>query len=84
MSDKKDKNRFAEMTNVERMHEELVPEEYPDGPYGSSIRQDAPVRGKSSPWSKGQKRMSSYVYPDQEQHDDLPRQMPGAHPLHDE
>lgn len=49
MSDKKDKNRFAEMTNVERMHEELVPEEYPDGPYGSSIRQDAPVRGKSSP-----------------------------------
>lgn len=84
MAKDKEKNRFSELSNVEKAHEELIPEEYPDGPYGSSIRKDEPVRSKSTPWRKGQQRTSAYVYPDQERHDDLPRQMPGSHPIHDE
>lgn len=82
--DKKYENRFAEITNVETMKEQLIPEEFPDGPFGSPIRKNAKVEGKSSQWIKGQQRTSGYVYYDKERHDDLPRQMPGAHPLHDE
>lgn len=78
------KDTFSEMTNVENMHDRLIPEEFPEGAFGSPIRKQAKVEGKSTPWKKGQQRTSAFVYPDKDQHDDLPRRMPGAHPLHDE
>lgn len=77
-------NRFSEISTVEQRHDVLIPEEFPEGAYGSPINQYAKVEGKSTEWEKGQHRASNFVYPDKEQHDDLPRQMPGAHPLHDE
>lgn len=81
---KKGKQEYENFSNVERMNEELIPEEFPEGSFGSSIHKDERVVSKSTPWKKGQKRMSAYVYPDEDQHDDKPRQTPGAHPLHDE
>lgn len=70
--------------HIEMYQAELIPEEFPEGPFGSSIKKDEKVTGKSTPWEKGQRRASAYVYPDKEKHDDLPRRLPGSHPLHDE
>lgn len=77
-------NRFSEITNVEKMHDTLIPEEFPEGAFGSAIKKDVKVESKSTEWEKGQQRSSAFTYPDKERHDDLPRQTPGAHPLHDE
>lgn len=72
--------KYSDFSNVTQMKNELIPEEFPEGAFGSPIN----AKSKSTPWKKGQHRQSAYVYPDKEQHDDLPRQAPGAHPLHDE
>jgi len=77
-------NRFSEISNVEKLHDMLIPQEFPEGAFGSPIREHEKVEGKSTEWEKGQQRTSAFTYPDKEQHDDLPRQTPGAHPLHDE
>lgn len=77
-------NRFSEISNVENMHDTLIPEEFPEGAFGSSINKHTKVESKSTEWEKGQQRSSAFTYPDKEKHDDLPRRMPGAHPLHDE
>lgn len=69
---------------IEENQAELIPEEFPEGPVGSPINEDEAVTGKSTPWKKGQRRASAYVYADKEQHDDIPRRLPGSHPLHDE
>ncbi|GAA0428715.1 hypothetical protein GCM10008983_01330 [Lentibacillus halophilus] len=81
---KKDKRQYSDFSNVRNQQNKLIPEEFPEGPFGSEINDDEPVESKSTPWEDGQKRDSAFVYPDREQHDDLPRQTPGAHPLHDE
>ncbi|WP_284141670.1 MULTISPECIES: hypothetical protein [unclassified Virgibacillus] len=80
----KDKEQYTDVSSVEKQRENLVPEEFPEGPFGSAIRRDDPIFSKSSSWKKGQRRQSAFVYADKEQHDDLPRQAPGAHPIHDE
>ena len=85
MNNKKQKeNRYAEMSTVEKQRENLIPEEFPEGPVGSPIRAHEPVEGKSTEWKKGQQRTSAFTYADKEQHDDLPRRDADAHPLHDE
>lgn len=81
---KKGTDNFSNFSNVEKMQEDLIPEEFPEGAFGSQIGKEDPVFSKSTPWKKGQRRLSSYVYPDKDRHDDLPRRTPGAHPLHDE
>lgn len=81
--DKKE-DKYSEISTVQKRHDELIPEEFPDGPFGSAFNKEEPVRFKSTPWEEGQKRMSAFVYPDEERHDELPRKYPGAHPLHDE
>ncbi|UJL45188.1 hypothetical protein KFZ58_12295 [Virgibacillus sp. NKC19-16] len=81
---KKEKKNYSDFSNVDSRRNTLIPEEYPEGPFGSTIHKDEKVEGKSTPWREGQKRDSAFVYPDRDLHDDLPRQTPGAHPLHDE
>ncbi|MFB4169315.1 hypothetical protein [Virgibacillus sp. JSM 102003] len=80
---KKDKKKYSNFSNVNNQ-KNLIPEEFPEGPFGSAINDEEPVFSKSTPWEKGQRRQSAFVYPDKEQHEDLPRQTPGAHPIHDE
>lgn len=77
-------NRFSEISNVENLHDSLIPEEFPEGAFGSPINKQEKVESKSTEWEQGQQRTSAFTYPDKERHDDLPRQTPGAHPLHDE
>lgn len=81
---KKEKRNYSDFSNVDSMRNNLIPEEFPEGPSGSTIRKDEEVESKSTPWKEGQKRESAYVFPYKELHDDLPRQAPGAHPIHDE
>ncbi len=81
---KKDSKKFHPISTDENLHDALIPEEFPEGSFGSSIRKYETVEGKSTKWEKGQQRTSAFTYADKDQHDDLPRREPGAHPLHDE
>src|SRR5699024_12679200 len=81
---KRDQKKFSDFSNVRSMKNELIPEEFPEGAFGEPSSADHPAYSKSTPWEKGQRRLSAYVYPYKELHEDLPRQTPGAHPIHDE
>jgi len=80
---KRGKKQYSDFSNV-RNQQNLIPEEFPEGPFGSDINEEKLEGSKSTPWREGQKRESAFVYPNKELHDDLPRQTPGAHPIHDE
>ncbi|MEC5424952.1 hypothetical protein QGM71_15805 [Virgibacillus sp. C22-A2] len=80
----KDVKKYSDFSNVTNQRNLLIPEEFPEGAFGSSINKEEPVYSKSTPWGKGQFRESAFVYPYKELHEDLPRQTPGAHPIHDE
>lgn len=75
---------YSDFTNVEKQRNFLAAEEYPEGPYGSTIGKDTLVENKSTPWKDGQHYYSGFVYENRNLHQDLPRQYPGAHPTHDE
>lgn len=81
---KKEKKAFSPLSTDEKLHDYLIPEEFPEGPTGSPIHKHSKVEGKSTDWEEGQQRTSAFTYADKEQHDDLPRRGPNAHPLHDE
>ncbi|WP_090234714.1 hypothetical protein [Lentibacillus halodurans] len=80
MSREKKYSNFSNVTNQQN----LIPEEFPEGPFGSEINDEELKGSKSTPWREGQKRESAFVFPNKALHDDLPRQAPGAHPIHDE
>ena len=80
----KNNEKYSDFSTVKKMKNALIPEEFPEGAFGSPIGLNDPVFSKSSPWQKEQFRESAYVFPYKELHDDLPRQTPGAHPIHDE
>jgi hypothetical protein len=79
-----DSEKYTDLSNVEKQRNYLTAEEFPDGPLGSPIKQDEPVQLKSTPWKEGQRRYSSFNYEFKSLHQDLPRQMEGAHPTHDD
>ncbi|MCP3028263.1 cytosolic protein [Halobacillus sp. A5] len=82
---KKDKKRYSDFANVEAQRNFLVPEQLPEGPYGSPRNKDKPVSNeKSAPWTDEQRYYSAFNYEYKSLHQDLPRRMPGAHPTHDE
>jgi len=76
--------KFSDFSNVHNQKNYLIPEEFPEGSFGSPIDQEEAVYSKSTPWEKGQRRESAFVYPYKEMHEDVPRQTPGAHVIHDE
>ncbi len=83
MPDKKSRSYF-DLSNVEKRKNFLTAEEFPDGPFGSPIRKDEPVQNKSTPWQEGQRYYSNFNYENKTFHQDIPRQMEGAHPTHDD
>lgn len=80
----KDKREYSDFAVVEKQQNYLTAEEFPDGPYGSAFRKDEPVELKSTPWKDGQRRYSAFNYEYKSMHQDIPRQMPGAHIPHDD
>jgi hypothetical protein len=79
----KEKEIYTDFSNVENQRNYLVPESLPEGPYGSPRGKDEPVENKSTPWKEGQRYYSAYNYEFKSLHQNLPRQMAGAHPTHD-
>ncbi|MCF6138544.1 hypothetical protein [Pseudalkalibacillus berkeleyi] len=63
------------------MHRYVLPEDLPEGPYGSPVNQ---ALGKSTPFDEDQRYYSAFNYENKNLHQDIPRQFPGAHPTHDD
>lgn len=80
---KKDKKQFSDFSNVRDQKNYLIPEEFPEGAFGSTVNKDEVIQSKSTPWEDGQRRLSAFVYPYKQLHEDLPRQIEGSHPIHD-
>jgi hypothetical protein len=80
----KDSEIYSDFSNVEKRNNYLTAEEFPDGPFGSPIRANEPVELKSTEWKEGQRRYSNFNYENKSLHQELPRQMEGAHPPHDD
>lgn len=80
----KDSKVYSELSNVEKSRNFLTAEEFPEGPYGSPIKVDEPVENKSTEWKEGQRPYSAFNYENKSLHQELPRQMEGAHPPHDD
>ena len=81
---REEKNKYSDFASVRRMRDQLIPEEFPEGSYGSTNNKQVAPKSKSTPWTPGQYRESAFVFPHKSQHDNLPRQADGAHPIHDE
>lgn len=80
----KEPEKYTEISNVEKQHNYLTAQEFPEGSYGSPFRHDKPVQNKSTPWEEGQRTYSAFNYEFKSFHQDLPRQMEGSHPTHDD
>ncbi|RAL27006.1 hypothetical protein [Thermoflavimicrobium daqui] len=72
---------YKELKTVESVRNEILPEEFPEGPYGSTRNEKL---GKSTPWEKDQHAVSNFAYENREFHEGLQREMPGSHPTHDD
>lgn len=83
LSDKEEQS-YTDFSTVETQRNFLTAEEFAEGPYGSPIGKDEPVSNKSTDWKKGQRHYSAFNYEFKSLHQNLPRQMDGAHPPHDD
>jgi hypothetical protein len=73
---------FTDVSTVESQRNDLVAEEFPEGPYGSALVTE--TLGKSTPWREGQRPPNRFIYENRQLHAHLPRQYPAAHETHDE
>ncbi|WP_410984553.1 hypothetical protein [Bacillus cereus] len=72
LSPKKD-DPYTDVTAAEARHEYLIPEEFPEGPYGSSTNRNL---GKSTPWEKDQKTHKAFSYEYEKQYEEPEQQYP--------
>ncbi|NRD76405.1 cytosolic protein [Bacillus sp. BRMEA1] len=79
-----DSEKYTDFGNVEKRRNYLTAEEFPEGPAGSAFRKDEPVELKSTPWKEGQRRYTPFNYENKSLHQEMPRQMEGSHPTHDD
>ena len=69
---------YHDFLNVEKQRHSLIPEEFPEGPFGSSRGEDSPVVNKSSRWKEEQSFQRAFNYENKLLHENLPRKYPGA------
>nr|WP_240666593.1 hypothetical protein [Longirhabdus pacifica] len=72
---------YTDLSTVESHRNDLAAEEFPEGPYGSSLPSTS--LGKSTPWREDQRPPNRFVYENRKLHADLPRQYPPEHVTHD-
>ncbi len=75
-------SRYGELSTVESQRNELIPEEFPEGPYGSDIIPEN--LSKSTPWRQDQRRTSAFTYENRKLHEGISRDLPPDHETHDE
>ncbi len=73
---------YSELSTVESQRNEIIPEEFPEGPYGAPTNEER--LGKATGWEKDQHVISNFTYENRNFHQDLPREYPGSHPTHDD
>ncbi|MCY9666110.1 hypothetical protein M5X11_14230 [Paenibacillus alginolyticus] len=66
---------FTDLETVESQRNDLIPEEFPEGPYGTSLNTES--LGKSSPWRKDQRPSNPFSYENRELHEGIKRDYPG-------
>ncbi|WP_335870315.1 cytosolic protein [Bacillus sp. 2205SS5-2] len=79
-----DEEEYHDFSNVEAQRNFLLPEQLPEGAYGSPRGKHMLVENKTTPWKTGLRYYSAFNYEFKGLHQDLPRQMDGAHPTHDD
>jgi hypothetical protein len=79
--EKETKQQYTDFSNVETGRNYVLPEDLPEGPYGSPIKR---ALGKSTPWRESQRYYSAFNYENKTLHEGLERHDPGAHPTHDD
>ncbi|MGG3522125.1 hypothetical protein ABES33_19920 [Bacillus pseudomycoides] len=72
LSPKKDEQ-YTDFTAAEARHQYVIPEEFPEGPYGSSTNRKL---GKSTPWEKDQKAHKAFSYEYEKQYEETEQQYP--------
>jgi hypothetical protein len=77
-----DNRRYGELSTVESQRNEIIPEEFPEGPYGAAT--DEVRLGKATGWEKDQHAISNVTYEYRNFHQGLEREYPGVHPTHDD
>ncbi len=76
---RKENEMYTDFSNVETMHKFVLPEDLPEGPYGSPINTKL---GKTTPFDEDQRSYSAFNFENKTLHQDIPRQFPGSHPVH--
>ncbi|WP_239614916.1 hypothetical protein [Cohnella mopanensis] len=69
----------TDLATVESQRNGLIPEEFPEGPYGSVFI--AEVLDKSEPLREDQRALSAFNYENRELHAGLERGYPGDHDI---
>ena len=71
---------FSDVSTVESQVDNLIPEEFPEGPYGSPINRQL---SKDTPYLESQRSTSAFNYEGKEFHEGLERHDPNSHPTND-
>lgn len=79
---KEKKRKYTDLATVESQRNDLTAEEFPEGPYGMSLKTES--LGKSSPWRDDQRPPGAFAYENRELHEGLPRVYPPDHDTNDE
>jgi hypothetical protein len=77
-----ERQKYTDLATVESQRNDLAAEEFPEGPYGSSIVSE--TVGKSTPWRRDQRPPNRFTYENRELHEGLDRDYPADHETHDE
>ncbi|GFN30974.1 hypothetical protein [Paenibacillus xylaniclasticus] len=68
------RRRYTDFATVESQRNDLIPEEFPDGPYGADLQSKL---GKSKPWRIDQRAANPYGYENRSLHAGMERIYPG-------
>lgn len=79
---KKKNTPYTDTATVESQRNDIIPEEYPEGPFGAATNED--VLGKETPYTASQHAAPRFTYEDREFHAGLKRRDAFAHPTHDD
>lgn len=71
---KEERDEYTDLSTVESQRNDLTAEEFPEGPFGSSLMTES--LGKSSPWRADQRPPNSFDYENRGLHQELKRDYP--------
>ncbi|CAM4114198.1 hypothetical protein L1N85_03005 [Paenibacillus alkaliterrae] len=76
-----DRQPYTDVSTVESQRNDLIPEEFPEGPYGSGMRVES--LGKSKPWRIDQRSSNQFDYENRTLHAGMSRDYPGEDDYND-